>query len=209
MQVPLSFPETPSQTAGPYVHIGLMPHQAGFDIFERNFSNILATPSTRGERIRIEGHVFDGAGAPVRDMLVELWQANAAGRYAHPVDMQHDKPIDPSFRGWGRTGTDFATGLYTFETVKPGPVQGRKGRRAMAPHINLWLAARGVNIGLSTRMYFADEAGANGEDPVLNIIDPPSRRATLMAERSVRAGEVVYRFDIYLQGPNETVFFDI
>jgi protocatechuate 3,4-dioxygenase alpha subunit len=209
MQAPLSFPETPSQTAGPYVHIGLIPQQAGFDIFERNFSNVLVTPATRGERIRIEGQIFDGAGAPVRDMLVEIWQANAAGRYAHPADLQHDKPLDPSFRGWGRTGTDFATGLYMFETVKPGPVQGRKGRPAMAPHVNLWLAARGVNIGLSTRMYFADETEANNADPVLNIIDPPSRRTTLIAERSVRDGEAVYRFDIHLQGSQETVFLDI
>jgi protocatechuate 3,4-dioxygenase, alpha subunit len=209
MHAPLFYPETPSQTAGPYVHIGLIPQQAGFDIFERNFSNVLVTPATRGERIRVEGRIFDGAGALVRDMLVEIWQANGAGRYAHPADLQHDKPVDPSFRGWGRTGTDFETGVYSFETVKPGPVQGRKGRAAMAPHINVWLASRGVNIGLSTRLYFADETAANAEDPVLNIIDPPSRRATLLAQRSQRDGAVVYSFDIYLQGPQETVFFDI
>jgi len=209
MQAPFFFPETPSQTAGPYVHIGLIPHQAGFDIFENNFSNLLVTPETRGERIRIEGRIFDGTGEPVRDMLVEIWQANAAGRYAHPADRQTDKPLDPSFRGWGRTGTDFETGLYSFETVKPGPAQGRKGRGAMAPHINLWLAARGVNIGLSTRVYFADETAANTEDPVLNIIDPPFRRRTLMAHRSSRDGVGVYVLDIHLQGPQETVFFDI
>jgi protocatechuate 3,4-dioxygenase, alpha subunit len=191
------------------MHIGLIPRQAGFDIFERNFSNVLVTPATRGERIRIEGRIFDGAGALVRDMLVELWQANAAGRYAHPADLQSDKPIDPTFRGWGRAGTDFETGVYAFETVKPGPVQGRKGRPAMAPHVNLWLASRGVNIGLSTRMYFADEVAANAADPVLNIVDPASRRNTLFATRTVRSGEVVYTFDIHLQGPNETVFFDI
>jgi protocatechuate 3,4-dioxygenase, alpha subunit len=209
MLTPVDLPETPSQTAGPYVHIGLIPRQAGFDIFERNFSNILVTSATRGERIRIEGRIFDGTGEPVRDMLVELWQANAAGRYAHPADLQSDKPIDPAFRGWGRTGTDFETGLYAFETIKPGAAQGRKGRRAMAPHVNLWLAARGVNIGLSTRMYFADETAANAEDPVLNIIDPPSRRETLIAERVLRNGTVVYMFDIHLQGASETVFFDI
>lgn len=209
MLTPLALPETPSQTAGPYVHIGLIPRQAGFNIFERNFSNMLVTPATRGERIRIEGRIFDGAGEPVRDMLVELWQANAAGRYAHPADLQSDKPIDPAFRGWGRTGTDFETGLFVFETVKPGAVQGRKGRSAMAPHVNLWLAARGVNIGLSTRMYFADETEANSEDPVLNIIDPPSRRATLIAQHALREEAVVYTFDIHLQGVRETVFFDI
>jgi protocatechuate 3,4-dioxygenase alpha subunit len=88
-------------------------------------------------------------------------------------------------------------------------VQGRKGRAAMAPHVNLWLAARGVNIGLSTRLYFADEATANADDPVLNIVDPPSRRATLLAHRTSRDGTAIYTFDIHLQGPQETVFFDI
>src|SRR5919107_1452111 len=110
---PLSYlKETPSQTAGPYVHIGLIPHQAGFDIFQTTFSNVLVTPETPGERIRIEGRIFDGTGAACRDVLVEIWQANAAGRYAHPADRQEDKPLDPTFRGWGRTGTDFHTGLY-------------------------------------------------------------------------------------------------
>ena len=127
--------ETASQTAGPYVHIGLIPQQAGFDIFEKNFGNVLVTPETQGERIRIEGRVFDGLGEPLRDVLVEIWQANAAGKYNHPADRQ-DKPVDPHFRGWGRAGSDFKTGLYTFETVKPGPVVGRKGHRPMAPHVN-------------------------------------------------------------------------
>ena len=201
--------ETSSQTAGPYVHIGLIPQQAGFDIFERNFSHVLVTPETKGERIRIEGRIFDGAGAPARDVLVELWQANAAGRYNHPADRQEDKELDPSFRGWGRTGTDFKTGLYAFETVKPGPVVGRRGHRPMAPHVNLWLAARGLNIGLSTRMYFSDEAEANAADPVLNIIEQPARRETLIARREERGAEVVYVFDIHLQGERETVFFDV
>ena len=201
--------ETPSQTAGPYVHIGLIPHQAGFDIFERNFSNVLVGPETKGERIRIEGRIFDGIGAPTRDILVEIWQANAAGRYDHPADRQEDKLLDPHFRGWGRTGTDFETGLYAFETVKPGPVAGRRGHRPMAPHVNVWLAARGINIGLATRMYFSDEAEANAADPVLNIIEQPIRRETLIAQRSERGGEVVYTFDIHLQGERETVFFDV
>src|SRR3954453_3685578 len=116
--------ETPSQTAGPYVHIGLIPHQAGFDIFEKNFSNVLVGPETQGERIRIEGRIFDGLGSTTRDILVEIWQANAAGRYNHPADRQDDKPIDEGFRGWGRTGTDFQTGVYSFETVKPGRAAG-------------------------------------------------------------------------------------
>jgi protocatechuate 3,4-dioxygenase alpha subunit len=200
--------ETPSQTAGPYVHIGLIPQQAGFDIFATNFTNVLVTPDTTGERIRIEGRIFDGMGAPARDILVELWQANAAGRYNHPADRQ-DKPLDPTFRGWGRTGTDFQTGLFTFETIKPGPVAGRHGHKPMAPHVNLWLAARGINIGLSTRMYFSDETEANASDPVLNIIEQPVRRETLIARREERGGDFVYVFDIYLQGERETVFFDV
>jgi len=200
--------ETPSQTAGPYVHIGLIPRQAGFDAFERDFGNALAGPDTAGERIRIEGRVFDGAGAVARDILLEIWQANAAGRYNHPADRQ-DKPLDPGFRGWGRTGTDFATGVYAFETIKPGPVAGRHGRKPMAPHVNFWLVSRGINIGLSTRMYFADEAGRNANDPVLNIIEQPARRETLIAPRTERDGVGVYTFDIHLQGDRETVFFDI
>lgn len=201
--------ELPSQTAGPYVHIGLIPHQAGFEIFENNFSNILAGPETQGERIRIEGRIFDGSGSAAKDVLVEIWQANAAGRYNHPADRQEDKPIDESFRGWGRTGTNFDTGLYTFETIKPGRVAGRRGRKPMAPHINVWLAARGINIGLNTRLYFADESEANAEDPVLGMIEPAVRRETLLAQREEREGAVVYVFDIRLQGERETVFFDI
>jgi len=200
--------ETPSQTAGPYVHIGLIPRQAGFDIFERDFGNVLAGPDTEGERIRIEGRVFDGAGAVARDILLEIWQANAAGRYNHPADRQ-DKPLDPRFRGWGRTGTDFSTGLYMFETIKPGPVAGRHGRKPMAPHVNFWLVSRGINIGLSTRMYFADEAARNADDPVLNVVEQPARRETLIAGRTERDGMAVYTFDIHLQGDRETVFFDI
>ncbi|RVU15184.1 protocatechuate 3,4-dioxygenase subunit alpha [Methylobacterium oryzihabitans] len=200
--------ETPSQTAGPYVHIGLIPHQAGFDIFETNFSNVLAGPDTTGERIRIEGRVFDGADSPVRDVLVEIWQANAAGRYNHPADRQEGKPLDEGFRGWGRTGSDFETGLWHFETVKPGPVEGRKGHRPQAPHVNFWIAARGINIGLQTRLYFPDEAEANAADPVLGLIEQPNRRKTLIARREERGGGVVYVFDIRLQGQDETVFFD-
>jgi protocatechuate 3,4-dioxygenase alpha subunit len=200
-------PETPSQTAGPYVHIGLIPQQAGFDIFEKNFSNDLAAAGVEGERITIEGRVLDGLGRATKDVLLETWQANAAGRYNHPADNQN-KPLDQRFRGWARTGTDFATGVYTIRTIKPGSVVGRKGRKAMAPHINIWLAARGINIGLATRMYFSDEEAANAQDPVLNIVDPPERRQTLIATRSERDGIVVYTFDIRLQGDGETVFFD-
>jgi protocatechuate 3,4-dioxygenase, alpha subunit len=200
--------ETPSQTAGPYVHIGLIPQQAGFDIFEKNFSNDIAAPGVEGERIIVEGRIFDGSGRATRDVLIETWQANAAGRYNHPDDRQ-EKPLDKRFRGWARTGTNFETGVYTIKTIKPGSVVGRKGRKAMAPHINFWMAARGINIGLATRMYFGDEQTANANDPVLNIIEQPERRQTLIAARSERNGQVVYTFDVYLQGERETVFFDV
>jgi protocatechuate 3,4-dioxygenase alpha subunit len=202
-------PESPSQTAGPYVHIGLIPHQAGFDIFDKNFSNVLVGDGTQGERIRIEGRVIDGSGTPVRDALLEIWQANAAGRYTHPLDQQEDKPLDPSFRGWGRTGGDFKTGVYTFDTIKPGPVVGRAGKGTMAPHVNFWIVARGINVGLNTRMYFGDEAEANARDPVLRLIELEVRRQTLIAPREMRDGLPVYTFDIHLQGERETVFFDV
>jgi protocatechuate 3,4-dioxygenase alpha subunit len=201
--------ETPSQTAGPYVHIGLIPHQAGFDIFEKPFGNNLASRNTQGEHIRIEGRVLDGLGSPCKDILLEIWQANAAGRYNHPGDGQTDKPLDPGFRGWGRAGTEFDSGLYRFDTVKPGPVIGRRGYKPMAPHVNIWLAARGINIGLATRMYFEDEAALNAEDPVLRMIEPAIRRQTLLARRENRDDGVVYVFDIHLQGEDETVFFDV
>ena len=161
-----------------------------------------------GERIIIHGRVLDENGLPVPGILVEIWQANAAGKYDHEADQQ-DKPVDPAFRGWGRTGTAFDTGVYTFETIKPGKVAGRAGRGEMAPHVNFWVAARGINIGLSTRMYFSDEEEANRKDPVLNIVEQAERRKTLIAQRSERDGKVVYTFDIRLQGEDETVFFDI
>ena len=183
-------PETASQTAGPYVHIGLAPDAAGFHTFEKNFGPTLTTADTEGERITIEGRVIDGSGTPVRDVLLEIWQANAAGRYNHPDD------------------SDFTSGVWRFETIKPGAVVGRDGR-TMAPHVNLWVVARGINIGLNTRMYFSDEQDANQVDPVLNLIEWEVRRQTLIAQREVRGAEIVYRFDIHLQGENETVFFDI
>ena len=208
MPTQLYLPETPSQTAGPYVHIGLIPNQAGFDIFENNFGGAIAGPDVAGERIVIEGRIYDGSGYQAKDVLVETWQANAAGRYSHPADRQ-DKPLDRAFRGWARTGTNFETGLYRIETIKPGAVAGRRGRKTMAPHINFWIAARGINIGLATRMYFPDEEAANAEDPVLNIIEQPERRRTLIAARSERDGRALYTFDIFLQGERETVFFDV
>ena len=203
-------PETPSQTAGPYVHIGLIPRQAGFDIFENNLGEQMAGPGAKGERVRIEGRIFDGAGGLVRDALVEAWQADANGRFPHPADAQGGAPPDPAFRNWGRAGTDFETGLWSLDTVKPGGVVGRHGHKRMAPHVSLWIVSRGINLGLSTRLYFADEEAANAADPVLNIIDPPERRRTLVARREARpGGQAAYVLDIRLQGPDETVFFGI
>ena len=197
--------ETASQTAGPYVHIGLAPGAAGFDIYRQELGWDIAGPNARGERIRVEGIVIDGTGSPVKDVLLEAWQANADGIYAHP---EGGGEVEDGFRGWGRVITDFATGEWAFDTVKPGCTRGRN-IGTQAPHINLWIVARGINIGLNTRLYFEDEAEANAADPVLNLIEWERRRATLIAKRTERDGQTVYRFDIRLQGEEETVFFDI
>lgn len=204
-QEPGRLRESASQTAGPYVHIGLAPGAAGFAIYRCELGRDIAGPNALGERIRVEGRVIDGTGAPVRDALLEVWQANAAGCHAHP---EGGGPVEAGFRGWGRAITDFATGDWGFGTVKPGPTRGRNGA-IQAPHLSLWIVARGINTGLSTRMYFADEAAANAADPVLNLIEWEDRRRTLIAARSMRDGAAVYRFDIRLQGQDETVFFDV
>lgn len=197
--------ESASQTAGPYVHIGLAPGAAGFDIYEQELGWDIAGPNAKGERIRVEGRVIDGMGAPIKDALLEVWQANADGHYAHP---EGGGGVEDGFRGWGRVITDFDTGEWGFDTVKPGTTRGRNVG-TQAPHLNFWIVARGINIGLNTRMYFADEAEANAKDPVLNLIEWENRRGTLVANRSEREGQVVYRFDIKLQGDDETVFFDL
>lgn len=197
--------ESPSQTAGPYVHIGLAPKAAGFDIYKREIGWDIAGPNAEGERIRVEGVILDGTGSPVKDALLEVWQANAAGNYAHP---EGGGDVEDGFRGWGRVITDFETGEWAFETVKPGPTRGRNVG-TQAPHLNFWIVARGINIGLSTRMYFADEAEANAKDPVLRMIEWERRRETLLARRTDGDGVSVYRFDILLQGEDETVFFDL
>ena len=199
--------ETPSQTGGPYVHIGLLPKQANIEVFENNFDNQLVKDQTLGERIRLEGQVFDGLGLPLRDVLIEIWQADANGVYPSAADTQ-GKQADANFLGWGRTGADFETGFWSFNTIKPGAVPGRKGT-TQAPHIALIIFARGINIGLNTRVYFEDEAEANAQDPVLKSIEWAPRRQTLIAKREERDGEVVYRFDIHIQGEDETVFLDI
>lgn len=197
--------ETPSQTAGPYVHIGLAPGAAGFDIYRRELGWDIAGPDAPGTRIRVEGVVYDGTGAPVKDVMLEVWQADAQGIHAHPEDPRHTQ-VAPGFRGWGRVITDFETGLWQFDTVKPGSVMGRDGH-PMAPHLNLWIVARGINTGLNTRLYFGDEDNSN--DPVLGLIEQSHRRATLIAKPEICNGATVYRFDIRLQGEGETVFLDI
>ena len=190
--------ETASQTAGPFVHIGLAPGDAGFDIYRAELGRDIIGPQAQGTPITVRGVVTDGTGAPVKDVLIEIWQANAAGIY--PGAGQ----VEDGFRGWGRVIPDFDTGEWSFETVKPGPVIGRDGRM-MAPHINFWLVARGINTGLNTRLYFDDEPAANATGPVLNLIEQPHRRQTLIATKDA-AG---YRLDICLQGENETVFLDV
>lgn len=203
MPQPLNYlKESPSQTAGPYVHIGLAPGAAGFDIYRQELGQTIASDETPGTRIKIEGLVLDGTGTPVKDVLLEAWQADAAGIYPHPEDPRH-ADCATGFRGWGRIITDFDTGLWTFDTIKPGSVMGRNGR-PMAPHITLWLVARGLNIGLNTRLYFDDED--NSTDPILALIEHVDRRKTLLA-RKVSDGH--YRFDIRLQGEGETVFMDV
>ncbi len=195
--------ESASQTAGPYVHIGLTPNFAGIaGVYKRDLGTAMVNDKTRGERIRVNIRVIDGAGSPLNDALVEIWQADAAGIYNSPSDLRGS--ADPNFTGWGRLPTDMTTGECMFETIKPGRVPFFDGRM-MAPHLTVWIVARGINIGLHTRMYFSDEETANAEDPVLMRIEQRERVSTLVAPRD---GDI-YKFDIHLQGINETVFFDI
>ncbi len=199
--------ETPSQTAGPYVHIGTNPNWVEITgVYDADLGLVLVGPRTKGERILIEGQVFDGAGAPVRDALIEIWQADADG--LHPSPKETRGAADPHFSGWGRLPTDDRDGSFRFETIKPGIVPLPDGR-PQAPHVSVWIVARGINVGLHTRLYFEDEREANAADPLLSRIPEPARRQTLIATRSVRDGLGVYRFDIRLQGDGETVFLDI
>lgn len=196
--------ETPSQTAGPYVHIGLAPGAAGFSIFERELGWNIAGPDAPGERIRVEGVVLDGTGAPVKDVLLEVWQADAEGIYPHPEDPRHAQ-VAPGFRGWGRVISDFDSGFWAFDTVRPGPVPGRMGQ-TQAPHLSLWIVARGINVGLATRMYFPEDEALHAVDPLLSLIEQRHRVPTLIARKEAPG---IYRFDIRLQGEGETVFLDV
>ncbi|WP_288501047.1 protocatechuate 3,4-dioxygenase subunit alpha [Pseudomonas sp. UBA5568] len=194
-------PETPSQTAGPYVHIGLALEAAGVAPRAQEIWNQLAKPDAPGEHILLFGHVYDGNGHLVRDSFLEIWQANHEGVY----DTRFD--LEKSFNSFGRTATTFDAGEWTLQTVKPGVVKNAAGV-PMAPHINVLLFARGINIHLHTRIYFDDEVQANQDDPVLNLIEQPQRRQTLIAKRCEVNGNLAYRFDMRIQGEGETVFFD-
>ena len=192
---------TPSQTVGPFFKYGLTPN--GKYDWNDAFTNNLVTADTSGERIRIEGRVFDGDGQPVSDCMLEIWQADAQGRFSDPQDKR--ALPNSTFKGFGRCGTD-ANGDYAFDTIKPGSVPDPDGR-AQAPHILLTIFARGMLLHNYTRIYFDGEA-ANSADSVMAQV-PADRRATLIALREPGAGNAVYRFDVRLQGDTETVFFDV
>lgn len=199
-----SLKESPSQTAGPYVHIGCTPNFTGIHgVWETDLGASMKSGPVKGEEIAVVGAVHDGTGMALRDALVEIWQADGDGLFNAPSDTRGE--ADPNFTGWGRSPGDMETGEFRFETVKPGRVPWPDGRM-QAPHITFWIVARGINIGLHTRMYFADEESANAEDPILTRIEHQSRIPTLLAQPQ---GDGVYRFDIHLQGPRETIFFDI
>jgi protocatechuate 3,4-dioxygenase alpha subunit len=188
---------TPSQTVGPFFAYGLTP--TGRYAWNDAFTNNLLTPDVSGDRIRIEGFVYDGDGANVPDAMLEIWQADAQGHFSDPQDKR--ALPNTSFKGFGRCGTSEAG--FSFETIKPGVVPGANGK-PQAPHIVLAIFGRGMTMQSMTRIYFDDEA-ANATDEVMTLV-PADRRATLIAKKTAPG---VYRFDIHLQGDNETVFFDV
>ena len=201
MQELTQLKESPSQTAGPYVHIGCVPNFCDITgVYPEDLGARMVNAETKGERITVKGTIYDGTGTPLKDALVEIWQADAAGLY--PGNDPRGA-ADPNFTGWGRQAGDYNTGEWQFDTIRPGAVPFPDGRM-MAPHISLWIVARGINIGLNTRMYFPD--ADNGADPLLTRIEHQNRVATLIAEKET---DGVYRFDIYLQGEKETVFLDV
>ena len=186
----MSLRGTTSQTIGPYLRIGL----------EWMVIEDLAPQGVKGEPVRIEGRVLDGDGKPVNDAAVEIWQANSQGRYASPEDPQ-EKPLEPGFRGYGRSLTDDA-GAFRFRSIKPGRVPGPDAK-LQAPHLSVTIFMRGLLKQLVTRMYFPDDP-ANADDPVLSLV-PAERRSTLIARKRV---DGTLEWNLVLQGKNETVFFD-
>lgn len=196
MTAPTTLGLTSSQTIGPFFWNALLREDA--------IRRVLITPETRGEHIRIEGRVLDGDRAPVNDAMVEIWQANSHGRYHHPADSR-PLPLDPTFTGFGRSDTD-EEGRYWFETIKPGPIPFDT-EHLQAPHIVVTVCSRGLLNHLFTRLYFADDP-ANEHDPILQLV-AADRRATLLARCEPKADEIVYHFDIVLQGAGETVFLNL
>jgi protocatechuate 3,4-dioxygenase, alpha subunit len=186
----MSLHTSASQTVGPYLHIGLT----------WLVTDNLVGPGVTGEPITIEGRVTDADGKPVDDALVEIWQANAHGRYDHPDDTR-DLPLEPGFKGFGRVPTD-AAGGFRFTTIRPGRVPAPDGGM-QAPHINVTIFMRGMLKHLKSRIYFQEDP-ANAADPVLSRV-PADRRATLIA---VSRGKASFEWNVVLQGPRETVFFD-
>lgn len=191
--------QTPSQTAGPYFAYGLTAEQYGYE-FTSVFSSIVAQPRAEGEHIQIIGQVLDGENKPINDAMIEISHVDARGK---PVVARADA-IASGFRGFGRcgTGTD-AENRFRFATIKPGAIAAGE-----APFINVIVMMRGMLLHTFTRIYFADEATANEQDAVLKSV-PADRRNTLIAKREQLPGGVFYRFDIRMQGPQETVFFDL
>lgn len=187
----MSLQATTSQTVGPYFRIGL--HWLDQDQ--------LAPEGVSGERVTIQGRVLDGDGAPIPDAILEIWQANAHGKYAHPEDTQN-KLLEPGFTGYGRIAVN-REGAFRFVTIKPGPVPGPDGKE-QAPHLLISLFMRGLLRRLVTRLYFPDDPRNNG-DYILNLVER-ERRATLIA-KSARPG--VLEWNINMQGAGETVFFDL
>jgi protocatechuate 3,4-dioxygenase alpha subunit len=188
---------TGSQTVGPFFGLAMLRD----DMLRQRLDG----PGTAGRPIRIEGQLLDGDRAPVPDALIEIWQANAHGRYYHPAD-DRDLPLEPSFSGFGRAGTD-EDGRFWFETVRPGPVPGPGGTE-QAPHLVVTLFARGLLNHVVTRLYFADDP-ANDRDPILARV-PASRRGTLLARPADgQAERALYRWEIRLQGEGETAFFNL
>ncbi|MDZ7841180.1 MAG: protocatechuate 3,4-dioxygenase subunit alpha [Gammaproteobacteria bacterium] len=201
---PIHRGQTPSQTVGPFYALGLTPRESGYE-YSSLFGASTIRTETRGERIRIVGRVLDGEGTPIDDAMIELWQADADGRYRHAAGSSEDpRRPDPTFSGFARAGTGITPDRsFVFRTIKPGGAAD-----GQAPHVILMIFMRGGLNHLYTRLYFADEAAANGSDPVLSAV-PEERRPTLIAQREETADGVVYRFDIHMQGAHETVFFDV
>lgn len=189
---------TPSATVGPFFKYGLTPQ--GAYPWNDAFQPSTITSDVAGERIAVSGRVLDGDGAGISDAMIEIWQADSTGRFAHPLQ---GGGANASFKGFARTDT-VKDGSFRFETIRPGATSG-PGNKPQAPHILVALFARGMLRHLYTRIYFADQAVANAADPVLNLV-PADRRATLI---SARGADGAYRFDIRIQGGAETVFFDV